>query len=420
MNQAWWETQWLLSAAASTIAGVGALLLLWSMFRDRSRGRARCPRCWYDLAGLVKPEASAPWPVTCPECGRKIEREAQTRRTRRHWKAALLAIVLMLAAYPIGHIADAREYGPQRLLPLWLQAVAWPVGEVRRWPASEARYDRAPIFDLSEVLDDVRLGRSPTWPTPRHDIITRLGVESPEGWVQRVFASRVSLALSDARAGSGAKCFDLSHLWKPMRGEAPWLSPEQVRGAWEVSRKTMADVQRATPYAGPDYSLTKASWIAREIEAMEYLLLSAPLLTGDGSELTSAPIGSCVVVAGPRNLLARLDELYDALSEVIEEGPGARRSMDGERGQLVVLRNISDLKEFVEIGRSDVDRLLAPTRVDLNGDTSRWSTYIEGNVCCSGLVLMVTEPEVRQRIVDERLAQLRAERAAETRHAPDK
>lgn len=53
---------WLCTLAGWTLTGAGLLMLLWALFRDRSRGRRRCPRCWYDMAGVPG--------LQCPECGR--------------------------------------------------------------------------------------------------------------------------------------------------------------------------------------------------------------------------------------------------------------------------------------------------------------------------------------------------------------
>ena len=37
----------------AVIPGVGVLLVLWGLWGDRSKGRPRCPKCWYDMRGTV-------------------------------------------------------------------------------------------------------------------------------------------------------------------------------------------------------------------------------------------------------------------------------------------------------------------------------------------------------------------------------
>src|SRR5688572_3890533 len=64
----------------------GALLILHALFADRSRGRRRCPRCWYSMDGVPS--------LTCPECGRAASKERRLCKTRRRYRVALAASVL--------------------------------------------------------------------------------------------------------------------------------------------------------------------------------------------------------------------------------------------------------------------------------------------------------------------------------------
>ena len=81
---------WVYYLAAALLSLLGLWLLYWSMWRDRSRGRRRCPKCWYDM--------SASPSLICSECGYIAKRERTLRRTRRHWRIALLAILTLLLA----------------------------------------------------------------------------------------------------------------------------------------------------------------------------------------------------------------------------------------------------------------------------------------------------------------------------------
>jgi hypothetical protein len=112
---------WLYHALGWTLAAAGLLLLLWSLFWDRSRGRRRCPKCWYDMAGLPG--------LKCPECGREARRERLFHRTRRRPKAAILAVVLILGAAAIPVVAFfSRGWSamPTTLVIATLELKGWP------------------------------------------------------------------------------------------------------------------------------------------------------------------------------------------------------------------------------------------------------------------------------------------------------
>jgi hypothetical protein len=65
----------------------GLYVLARALFADRSRGRRRCPRCWYDMD-------AAPT-LRCPECGKEARTAAALLRTRRHKRRAALALLLL-------------------------------------------------------------------------------------------------------------------------------------------------------------------------------------------------------------------------------------------------------------------------------------------------------------------------------------
>src|SRR5690606_21932594 len=83
--------------------GGGVVLLSWSLWWDRPRGRKRCPKCWYDMSGAAG--------LVCPECGKDARRERRLLKTRRRRGWAVLAMVLLLAAYPVLKVPVVRRDG---------------------------------------------------------------------------------------------------------------------------------------------------------------------------------------------------------------------------------------------------------------------------------------------------------------------
>jgi hypothetical protein len=63
---------WLYHTFGWTLAAAGMVLLAWALFWDRSRGRRRCPKCWYNMEGVPG--------LRCPECGREAHRSVLTIR----------------------------------------------------------------------------------------------------------------------------------------------------------------------------------------------------------------------------------------------------------------------------------------------------------------------------------------------------
>jgi hypothetical protein len=74
----WW--------AGVAVCAVGVLVVLLALFRDRSRGRRRCPRCWYDMSGVPG--------LACPECGRTAKGVQSLFRTRRRWRRGAVGLVV--------------------------------------------------------------------------------------------------------------------------------------------------------------------------------------------------------------------------------------------------------------------------------------------------------------------------------------
>ncbi|MFG0246160.1 MAG: hypothetical protein ACF8MF_08950 [Phycisphaerales bacterium JB052] len=105
------------SVGALTCAGLVGVLWLVG---DRSYGRPRCPRCWYDL--------SARSSKACPECGREVRSESRLFKTRRR---KILLILALGAALPAGLVFMQSNrlaaYGWAGIVPDRVLAMGWRV-----------------------------------------------------------------------------------------------------------------------------------------------------------------------------------------------------------------------------------------------------------------------------------------------------
>jgi HEAT repeat protein len=81
--------QVLFSSLAAVLLLLGVWLVLRALVLDRSRGRRRCPRCWYELGALQTRK--------CPECGKEATSERALLRTRRSPRAAAAAVTCIVA-----------------------------------------------------------------------------------------------------------------------------------------------------------------------------------------------------------------------------------------------------------------------------------------------------------------------------------
>jgi hypothetical protein len=97
------------SIAGWVLAAGGLLLAGWALFWDRARGRRRCPKCWYDMAGTSG--------LQCPECGRSARQEKSLSKTRRRPAGILVGTILMVGSYPIAHIPRMQAHGPIGAVP---------------------------------------------------------------------------------------------------------------------------------------------------------------------------------------------------------------------------------------------------------------------------------------------------------------
>jgi hypothetical protein len=99
---AWYST-------AAILGLVGACLLIKWLIGDRSKGRRRCPRCWYDMSGTPG--------LTCPECGTTVKAEHRLFQNRRRRSRLAVSAMLLLAASAIIGFQYSRKAGWTSLIP---------------------------------------------------------------------------------------------------------------------------------------------------------------------------------------------------------------------------------------------------------------------------------------------------------------
>lgn len=126
--------------------GVLAILVAtWALFADSSRGRKRCPACWYDM--------SASPTLTCPECGRTAAGPRALHRTRRRWRALPIsaALLLLCGASAIG--PTLRAGTAWDLVPDVVMVALSPY--VSGWNRLEAVIDTR----IGDIASDGRVGK---------------------------------------------------------------------------------------------------------------------------------------------------------------------------------------------------------------------------------------------------------------------
>jgi hypothetical protein len=173
------------------VALIGVVLLIWALLSDRSRGRRRCSKCWYDLS---KTEG-----LRCSECGHEVQRERQLFKTRRRWRWAALALLLILSG--IGGIGwqRTRNFDWNTIKPVW-------------WLLREAD------------------GKSPAGGTARNELL------------RRVNANQLSDSQVDAIVAAALQVqADPSVAWSGSAGDE-WC--QMVEKAWDNGRLSNEQIER--------------------------------------------------------------------------------------------------------------------------------------------------------------------------------
>ncbi len=88
------------------LLGAGILIAAWR--GSPSRGRRRCPRCWYDMTGIG---------LTCPECGATAASAMRLYRARRRRVIVALGALILASAYGTWLVPRVKRGGWQATIP---------------------------------------------------------------------------------------------------------------------------------------------------------------------------------------------------------------------------------------------------------------------------------------------------------------
>lgn len=228
-----------LLAGAFAFVAVGVGTVWWALFRDKARGRRRCPRCWHDL--------SATPGMTCGECGFAARTEGDFARTRRRWGTAALALVLILAVAGWTRL-QVLNTGLANLLPnaVMVTLAGWidPAdsgGEIARELRRRLFQDEftpAQLTELAQAIVDSQAGRG--LPPPFAAEMLRTIGDALPGPLQtkraRTEAERAAIERDQVTWAAGIDAI-LRRLGTTLRADAPRAWPAgrepavRVRGA---------------------------------------------------------------------------------------------------------------------------------------------------------------------------------------------
>lgn len=118
------SVEWLSVGGYATM-GVAAVVLLIALVGDRSRGRRRCRKCWYDMSAA--PRATSAAPVICPECGKRAVSESELLRCRRSWARVAVAGLAVLVGWYCTIVAIRRTAVGSPWLPTTVLVLLGPL-----------------------------------------------------------------------------------------------------------------------------------------------------------------------------------------------------------------------------------------------------------------------------------------------------
>lgn len=134
----------LMAGLAWLICLAGIVLFAWALFWDRSRGRRRCPKCWYDMSGTGS--------LRCSECGYEAKRMQALHRTRRQWPVARAAVGIVVLAAILAAWGPVKRGVYARVLPTRLITSLYPHVPQHQQQFADELYRR--LTDCKPISDE--------------------------------------------------------------------------------------------------------------------------------------------------------------------------------------------------------------------------------------------------------------------------
>ncbi|MEL6499272.1 MAG: hypothetical protein AAFZ67_01115 [Planctomycetota bacterium] len=145
--------EWIWHWSGYAVALLAFVGVAWALFWDRSRGRKRCRRCWYDMAGV--PTEPGDLPAACPECGRGHAKPRHLTRTRRRWgRVVVLGLVMVVGGYGLWVVPRVQDEGVTGVVPTTVLFAGAPWFQVAIEPGRFGAPDSDDYLETFELVFD--------------------------------------------------------------------------------------------------------------------------------------------------------------------------------------------------------------------------------------------------------------------------
>ncbi len=268
--------------AIAIACGILAIaLLLYTIWTGRSRGRARCPRCWYDLSALD----TETLPQPCSECGRIITHTRQLHRLRwRRWTLAPVGLLALAGAYlavlPAARAGGWMSLPPNWALRAWVNVAPQDVGE----PALNELIDR--VLDTGMAEGEARAAIDVIVPR-----VVRLRPRWPKGLPAAVSCDKFTLS-SRNLAGTHTATLNLAGMPMLRLSLTPQPMFASAERFWTESAVCLATPARAGDADTVPIQVTRPSPWRLESAATKPHTVHLPIQLVDSIDEVITPVQS--------------------------------------------------------------------------------------------------------------------------------